>query len=455
MELEVLDQAAPGVIATLWAEGEDGGAALMDVGDGADLGDSGGDDDVDVDLGDTGGGEDDQELDEHGNPKVEEKIDGRRGSKEYRDALKAWEATPEGAKFAKTAKSDHFRVQEITAIEPGGVTAMREKYALLESVGGPEAITSMQERIAETDAVDAALAAGDPKALEALGPDFDPGLAKLTPTILDRVMKSDPAAYAAALLPHLMSGLAGSPMVSDLNRMVDILQAPHLDEKAKLQHLTQALGRIGQWFDANEKKAGELKTLPADKQAGEFEQQRTKFEQEQQAAHWENKILPPVASYEKATLEELYKPYANRLKLDAAAKADLFDTFKAKMKAAGQADAAYMKQMAIYRKQKNPDPGVVANFVKSAIKRHAKAVVDGAVTARYGRFLGAKPGAQQQKGKPVAGARTQPTVNGKTPTIVAARPSPDQVDYSKTSEEDQWKGIYTLKNGNVVKVVKR
>jgi hypothetical protein len=448
-EIDVVldDSLYGGVIASLRAEGEEGfvdaglddggGDGLDDGADGADGADDGdGADGVD---GDGAGGEGADDV----------KVDGRRGSKEFRDAVKAWEATPEGAKFAKTVRDDHFRVTELAAVEPGGITALREKYALLESLGGLEGATQMQERVAQSEATDAMLASGDPKVLEALGPDFDPGLAKLTPTILDRVMRSDPDAYAAAILPHLMSGLAGSPMVADLNRMIDVLQAPHLDEAGKIKAITGLLSRVGAWFDANEKKAGEIKKAPVDQQRTEFAQERSKFEQQQQEAHWKNNIGPPVAQYEKSKLEELYKPYDTRLKLDPAAKADLFATFKQRMKAAGEADAAYMKQMAIYRKQKNPDPAIVANFVKSAINRHAKTVVEKAVKDRYGRFLG---GPKKAAAAVVPGAR-QATGTGLT--VVAVKPPVDEIDYRRTSEADQWKGIYTLKTGKKVQVRKQ
>jgi hypothetical protein len=436
---EVMELVQPGVLAWIFAEGEDAGLLDADSGD-VDLGETGSPDaeaeeSADAEAADAAGGE--------------EKVDGRKGSKEFREALKAWEATPEGTKFAKQARADHFRALEIATLEPGGVTAMREKYAMLESVGGVEAITQMQERIAETDAVDAALAAGDPKALESLGPDFDPGLAKLTPQILERVMRADPEAYNAAILPHLMAGLAGSPLVGDLNRMIDVLGAPHLDEKGKLDAMTKLLARISQWYEVNEQKAGQLKTAPVDRERGAFEQERTEFEQQQQQAHWDNRIAPQVASFERQKMEELYKPFEARLKLDAAAKADLFDSFRAKMKAAGSADAAYMKQMGIYRKQKNPDPATVVNFVKSAINRHAKNVIEGAIKARYGRFLGAPKKAAAQT---VAGARTASATTGTPPIVVTVKPPVDEIDYGKTSEADQWKGIYTLKNGKRVQV---
>jgi hypothetical protein len=407
-----------------------------------------------LDLGEAGefegaaGSEGDVAAEAGADAGAEEKVDGRKGSREFRAALKAWEATPEGALYAKQAQSDNYRINELNQLEPGGISALRETYALLAQVGGKEAVVQLQERVGAADATDAALEAGDPKVFESMGPEFDPGLAKLTPALLERVMKVNPEAYAAAILPHLMSSLSGSPLLTDLNRMVDSLRATHLDDAGKIKAITGILGKIGAWWDHNEKKAGELKTAPANKAQTDLDEQRSKFEVEQQAAHWKNNIAPVVGSYEKTKLEEHFKPFDNRLKLDPAAKADLFATFKERMKAAALADAAYMKQMAIYRKQKNPDPAVVANFVKSAINRHSKSVVDNAVNARYGRFLGGA----RAKPPVVPGSRAAAATGGVAPTIVGVRPSTDDVDYHATSEEDQYKGIYTLKNGKRVQV---
>jgi hypothetical protein len=438
----------PGVIETLWAEGED-------LGGGADEG---------LDLGEGAGGGEDTDLDDGADGSEGEagagagddgKGDGRYGPKEFREALKTFEASPEGAKFAKQVRADYYATQQLKEIEPGGMPAIREKYALMESVGGAEGLATLQERVQEVDATDAALAAGDPKALDSLGPDFDPGLAKLMPSILDRVMKANPEAYSAALLPHLMGGLMSSPMVGDLDRMIDVLQAPHLDEKGKIAAITKLLGSIGQWFKANEDRAGKLKTAGGEKGASDIAEQRAQLDRETQTAHWNNRIAPQVVTHERTKLEELFKPYAAKLNLDPAAKADLFETFRARMKAAGEADPAYMKQMKIYRGQKNPDPATVANFVKAAINRHGKAVVDGVVKARYGRFIGsgAKAGAQ-------GGARSGAAAGGRgaagtgAVTVVSVRPDPVTVDYRKTSEADQYKGLYTLKSGKQVKWVK-
>ncbi|MGC9199545.1 MAG: hypothetical protein ACP5E5_11515 [Acidobacteriaceae bacterium] len=50
-------------------------------------------------------------------------------------------------------------------------------------------------------------------------------------------------------------------------------------------------------------------------------------------------------------------------------------------------------------------------------------------------------------------ARPGAARNG-APTIVSAKPSPEEIDYRRTPEADQWKGIYTLKNGSRVKWVR-
>lgn len=446
--LEVMEQGAfGGVIATLWAEGEDGGGAGLDLGDGG----AGGEED----LGEQGtGGEGGEGQGEgEGQQQTDDKTDARRGSKEFRDWLKTQEATPEGAKFAKQVRADYYKVQQLAELDPEGINGIRAKYALLESAGGPEAITQLQERVAEVEATDQLIASGDPKGLAALGPDFDPGLAKLTPAILDRVMRADPEAYSAAILPHLMTALAGSPLTGDLNRMIDVMQAPHLDEAGKLKALTGLLARIGQWYQVNEEKAGKLKTAPVDQQRTQFDQERSEFDKQQQVAHWTNNIAPTVTGYEKQKLDEAFKPYATKLRLDAAGSADLFAAFRSKMKEVGQADKAYMQQMAVYHKQKNPDPAVVSNFVKAAINRHYKTVVDGVVKARYGRFLGNTQTRQTQRTQQ-PGARQVGAPAGGGVTVVAVKPPVEDIDYRRTSESDQWKGVYTLKTGKKVQVRK-
>ena len=447
---EILYAPEPGVIETLWAEGEEGFDAGGMEDDGA-----GGEGGEDLDLGD---GPEAGEAGSESAPgtDADAKADARYGPKEFREALKTFESTPEGAKFAKQVRADYYATQQLKTLEPGGLPAIREKYALMESVGGAEGLQTMQERVQEVDATDAALAAGDPKALDSLGPDFDPGLAKLMPSILDRVMKADPEAYSAALLPHLMGGLMSSPLVGDLDRMIDVLQAPHLDEKGKIAAITKLLGNIGQWFKANEDRAGKLKTgAPADKDRTQFEQERSEFQKQQQEAHWNTNIIPHVAQAERTKFDELLRPYANQLRLTPAEKEAALKDFRSKLTAACNADKDYGKQRNLYRNQKNPNPAAVVNFAKAHLANKAKAAFDAVKSERWSsRLKGGKPAAQGGARPGAQGQAARGTGASGAVTTVSVKPRPEEIDYRKTSEADQWKGIYTLKNGKQVKWVK-
>ena len=447
-----------GVLAWLWAEagdvavavseapGSDGSGFEASEADSAEIGGPGASE-AETDPAEAEAGDEDGDLPA---APTEDKDEAGPGSREFREWLKRLEATPESQKFAKQVRADFYKAQQIAQIDPEGINGIRQKYALLESVGGAEAVADLQERAAESDALDQALGTGDPRALDVLGPEFDAGLAKLAPAFLDRVQRADPEAFSAALLPHLMSTLAGAPLTADLSRMVEVMNAAHLDDKAKLDSVSRLLRSIAQFYRSTEEKAASLKSAPIDNERRAFELERSRFEQQQQQAHWSNNIIPQVAGYEKQKLEEAFRPYAAKLRLDAAATEDLFSAFRARLKELGQADAAYIKQMGIYHRQKNPDPGTVANFVKAAINRYYKTVVDGVVKARYGRFLGAAQ-AQPRRAQPVV---RQGAGRSGAPAIVSVKPSPDQIDYRRTPEADQWKGIYTLKNGNRVKWVR-
>jgi len=373
-------------------------------------------------------------------------------SREYRAALKAMEtAHPESAKYLKQARDNHARLFALTQLEPKGIDGVRERYALLDSlavgdVKGTEAISAMQERIQATDQVDQMLAAGDPKALESLGPDFDSGLAKLAPTILDRVMRSNPEAYQAAIQPHIVESLKNSDLVQNFNALVDILNTtndPRLDDKAKMAMTIDKLGKMGQWLNSQSEKAT---TLPqASQQPDKLAEERTAFDKERQDHHWDTQIKPQAVQHENAKFEELFKPYNLRLKLDAGAKTDLMQSFKAALGKAGSADAEYQRQMKIYRAQKNPDPTAVTNFVKNSINKHSKTVMETLIKARYSPFLSGKP-----KAVVATAAGTRPAAPNVE--IRSVKPPMSEIDHRNTPVEWLAMKQYRLNSGKVIQV---
>lgn len=380
-------------------------------------------------------------------------------SREMRAALKAWEQeNPEQAKFAKQARDNHARLFALNQIEPKGIDGVREKYALLDGLAygeakGPEALTAIQEELAGVEEVDNLLAAGDPKAFEALGDDFNQGLAKLAPAYLERVLKTDPVAFESALLPHFVSTLANSDMVRDFNALVDVLNAkddPRFDDATKLNFTLQSVQKIANWLNGMQEKAGSISSAPKiDDQRTQFEQERTEFEQQKQNLYWDQNIKPTAARHENETFDRLFAPYQKRLKLDETAKNDLIQAYKAGLGREGGADNDYMRQMRIYRGQKNPDPTAVTNFVNNSINKHAKTVMEGLIKARYGAFLAGKTKTSSTVVKP--GTKSSgPVASGVE--IRTVKPPMNEIDHENTPEVWLAMKKYRLYNGKVIQV---
>lgn len=377
-------------------------------------------------------------------------------SREMRAALKQWEtANPESARYAKQARDNHARLFALTQLEPKGIDGVREKYALLDSLAvgdskGLEAVTAMQEQLRSIEETDSLLANGDPRAFDALGEDFNKGLAKLAPAYLDRIQKADPAAYEAAILPHFVSTLANSDLVKEYNALVDVLNTqgdPRFDDKTKMQFAISQLAKMGGWLNGLAGKAGELKPQQTSGR-DELEQQRTEIENERQKMHWDANIKPAAAQHENQTFNTLFEPYQKRLRLDEGAKNDLMQAFKRELNRIGSADQAYMRQMAIFRGQKNPDPTSVANVVKNAINKHSKPVMESLIKARYSPFLNAAPKPKAQvngngKPQPPAGPNVQ---------VVSVKPAMSEIDHRNTPIEWLPMKQYRLYSGKVVQV---
>ncbi len=318
-----------------------------------------------------------------------------KADREYKAWLKGLrDADPKThGRFARQAQDDRGRLLELSRLEPKGIDGVREKFAILDSVTyedpergvltGTEAVAALQDQVREMGEVDSLLATGDPRALEALGDDFNEGLAKLTPAILDRVREADPEAYAAAILPHFVQALAQSDLIGNYNALVDTLneampQWLPEDKKAawiadKFRRVTELASGMGGWLKAQMDAAkGDGKAnVSRGTKAGQREQgtgnrtDKAAQEQEQAATreatqHYSANITPKLNQHAEQKFNELFRPYAKRLHLDSAARTDLARAFtqgvtaKAMARLAGNKPNAYEQQMTRYWRQRTP-----------------------------------------------------------------------------------------------------
>jgi hypothetical protein len=376
-----------------------------------------------------------------------------RYSRDMRAALKALEAgNPDSAKFLKQARDNHARLFALNQLEPKGVDGVREKYALLNSLTlgeskGADALTAMQDELRSVQEVDALLAAGDPKALEALGDDFNDGLAKLTPTILSRIEKVNPEAYQAAILPHLVKTLASSPLVAEFNALVDVLSTqndPRFDDKTKAAFTIQQLTKMGNWMNQQQEKAGKAPVVATSPQSEA--DPRAEIERERQELHWERNIYPETKKAVEDAFNKQLAPLQARLKLSPAQRAAAFEDFKRKNHALGLADKDYMRTMNNYRGQKNPDAVAIMNSVRAKLAVSAKEAFAQVRAERWDSFLGGKP-----KSAPVATVKTRGPVEPNV-EIRTVKPPMNEIDHRNTPLDWLAQKKYRLTNGRVIQV---
>ena len=400
-------------------------------------------------------------------------------SKEFSNALKAWrDSGPDGAKYARMAKDDHSRLFQLHQLEPEGIDGVRAKYALLDSVvhgelKGLDAVTAMQDALQSYSDVDQLIAAGDPKALDELGEDFNDGLAKLTPSILARIAAANPQAYADAILPHFVEALRSSDLVKSFNGLVDTLneQPPTwltADQKSqwindKLGRVLQAAGGMGEWLNAQAEKAkganvtvGDPRQRQTQRGSSTLDQREQAIAQKEQATYWESSIAPQTNQIASKAFDEQFRSYEKRLKLDQASKNALVTDFvagvtkKALAKKADGSPSDYSRQMQRYHGQRNPSAQAVINFFSVEFNKHARTVMQELINTRYKPFLEGKPNNQAQSGTTKPAGSTNPGAS-KQIQYVSVKPAPDSYDPSKRSIKDIYDDLYRLRDGRVVK----
>ena len=380
-------------------------------------------------------------------------------SREMRAAIKALEAAhPESAKYLKQARDNHARLFALGQLEPKGIDGVRETYSLVNSLArgetkGIQALTAMQEDLATYEEGDELIARGDPKALDALGEDFNAGLAKLAPAYLERVLKTDPGAFQAAVNPYIVSTLANSDLVREYNALVDVLNSqgdPRFDDKTKMSFAIQQLGKMGKWLNELAAGATAAKPAPATQQETGQPDPQAQIEQERREIHWERNIYPAAGKAVEEKFNELLKPLQPRLKLTETQRRAAFEDFKAKNTKLCEADKAYGQQISFYRKQKNPDAGSVLNTVKAQLAKTAKNAFDQVKAERWEAFLAAKP----KVGSPAQPANGKPA--GPVPPNVEIRtvkPPMSEINHRATPIEWLAMRQYRLNSGKIIRVV--
>jgi len=371
-------------------------------------------------------------------------------SKRFSDWLKTTRDTatdPEIQKFARYGKDLEGRDRLLRELYPEGVSKVREVKAILDGLEygeakGVDAISAIQDQIKDYEQSDELLASGNEKVWDLFGPEFDDGLAKLAPSYLNRLQQSKPEAYSETILPHLVSALRVSPLVSEFNGIVDVLnQEPPAwltpDQKTnwindKLQNVIKHANGMAAWLNAQDQ-AVKGKTVPGvngrPPQQDQLQQERQQIENEKRQMYWDKNIHPKTTAFGEQRFQELFKPYANRLKLDQPAMDGLKRAFLTGVVNKLSADRQYVTQLSRYQKQTSPDGAVVVNLANVNFDKHARGVLEALIDERgYRKFMQQRPMSSPPAPRTPNG--TFAPANG--PKVVSVRPPNGEIDFQNT-----------------------
>jgi hypothetical protein len=396
-----------------------------------------------------------------GTPKVDDADELPKNTPEnIRKALKTFrDADPKNAGYVKALHGAYERWEATKEIFPKGVNEMREAKQFIELVGGPEGFEGLQSKVADIQATDELLSAGDPKLIENIVEDLKgagkiDSLGKLTGPWLDAVKKNDEAGFYKAFEPHFIAGLEE---VKIPEVVASILGATTLEagkEKdpdallAALAKVKNVAGNFDKWIKSHQEKLKASKADDLSPERVKFNQEREQFKKQQeefktnQSKEFQNAV---AQENDKSNNNALGSALADYVKLpffksfkDASWK-DLAGGLRTNLFASLKSDKAYQTQMKAMWGSKTPDRGKILEYHKSKVNSIAKDIVRRTIETRYPGY--AKGGAAAGR---VAAAAAKKDADTKTdaaaaatgkPVYVATKPAWEAIDWTKDPKQ--------------------
>lgn len=370
-----------------------------------------------------------------------DKVDGRRFNPEWSKALKELrELYPDRADMLTKLRDTYGRYGALTEIAPKGLEDVRGWKTTLDALGGSEKAAELMQKTADYDAVDARIESGDFSVISELSPEWQKGFYQMLPDALSDLSEKDPNAFSAAVAPHFQAALLGTGMGEHLQKMyVQAGDNEPLKELIKQQY---------EWFKSQTNGAGKMQ---AGAKTVSPEVARLQAQLAERSAKDDESFIGGITDatnkYVADTFEKEAAVYLKQLNLTDAQKADLMESFGAKLTDKLGADTSFQKQLGAHKSLKNRSPETVNSYIRSKIDESAKAILDGLVTARYGGM---------RKAKPAAEVGTKTTEGGAM--RVAQAPDQSTWDMAKMEaigyENTVKKGLFFLQGGRTVQLAR-
>jgi hypothetical protein len=320
-----------------------------------------------------------------------DKVDARTNPDAIRKALKSWrDSSPENAPVARQLNDIVGRESAYRQVFPKVADAKQAKF-ILDSVGGGDGLTELQNTIKSVNETDSLLHAGDPRVVKNLYEDMKAvgkadSFGKLASPFLEQLQEVDPKAYKAAVRPHGLEYVvqSGFPNVvegleSALATVVDGKPTPDI----KL--IESIAASMRKWLTTEQQavEGGKKAAIDPDRQA--FEKEKSEFQSAQQKA-FQNEVHGDWNRINDKILGAALRPY---LKMNFA-KGWKEGTLRS---VAGEimgtalreltADKAYQSQMDAYWSESKPDKSKIIKYHEDKMKLIGERIVQDVIETRY------------------------------------------------------------------------
>lgn len=346
-----------------------------------------------------------------------EPTDGRKGPQALRDTVKSLsEQSPEHAGQLKEMANSYFREKAYKqAFETPQLAA--DAKSLIDTVGGIEGISKLQERDQQFTQQDEMYRDGNPDILQNFAKDFPEGFSALAPHYLSLLSQKNPEAFNNAVVPYavgLLDNAGFSDFLGNLQRETD---------PARSKQMVENLIR---WYQGAQNGAKELKTAPKNGTT-KPDDGKASLQTEREAIFSEGVAMKVNAAVE-APLAKATDQYAKQNGWNDDQKAYFKQQLSDAVVKQMNGDKNYTAQVDLRKKNTNRSHDTVASYISGEFNRRLTDIAF-ETSEKVKKLLGTS------KGKPATTGVTKPggpqTAAGGRPLLISQQPNDADIDWSK------------------------
>jgi hypothetical protein len=317
----------------------------------------------------------------------------------------------------------------------------RVDKSTLESFGGFEGLTKLQNIAERSEQINDMLERGDPKMLDDMIESSKEGFVKLMPEAIKRLERVDPQGHYETLLRPILSVFQKADLRGALETSMREMEAGTPDGFRRAGEWVQ---KTLAWLGKLEKDAQDLDGRYQDPRIGRFQQEQERFTQTQQKATVDE-ISRHMDDHMRDTVRPMLTNLAKGRNISQQGLDDLQNAVQTKIREALAKDQFFVSSVKNLVRGRNVENAL--KFVRPQIDKVRQAAVRDVWTTRYGS---AQP--RQPQPQPRAAAEPRPT-NGTQEPIYSRGPGSSPTNPIPVRSKPDMRELDMAKDPNQINMI--